>query len=56
MKKHLDIECRLIEYALCYLNSNWDEFTEDDLGITQEKLIQIIHKFQQLNKETTGGK
>ena len=37
---------RILDYALCYLNANWDDFIEDDLGITQEKFNQFIQKFQ----------
>ena len=44
MNKHLDIENKIIDYALCFLNANWAEDIEDDLGITNEKLIEIINK------------
>jgi|LakMenE18May11ns_1017448.scaffolds.fasta_scaffold9951862_5 hypothetical protein len=37
---------RVIDYALCYLNSNWDEFVEDDLGISNEQFENLIKKFQ----------
>jgi hypothetical protein len=46
MNKHLDIENRIIDYALCFLAANWAEDTEDDLGISQEKLHDVIHKIQ----------
>lgn len=39
---------RLIDYALCYLNANWDENIEDDLGISYEvfeKLLQQHKKY-----------
>ena len=47
MNKHLDIENRIIDYALCFLAANWAEDIEDDLGISYEKLHEIIHKIQQ---------
>jgi hypothetical protein len=46
MNKHLDIENRIIDYALCFLAANWAEDTEDDLGISQEKLHDVILKIQ----------
>lgn len=47
MNKHLDIENRIIDYALCFLAANWAEDTEDDLGISQEKLHELIQRIQQ---------
>lgn len=47
MNKHLDTENIIIDYALCFLAANWAEDVEDDLGISQEKLWEIIHKIQQ---------
>lgn len=40
---------RVIDYALCYLNSNWDEWIEEDLGISHENFVKIIEKFQKEN-------
>lgn len=40
---------RVIEYALCYLNSNWDDWIEDDLGISYEKYVNLLKKFQKEN-------
>lgn len=40
---------RVIDYALCYLNSNWDDWVEDDLGITHEKFVKLIERFQKEN-------
>lgn len=45
---------KVIEYALCYLNSNWDEWIEEDLGMSQEHFISLLKKFQKeldLSKE-----
>lgn len=46
MNKHLDIENRIIDYALRFLDANWGEDIEDDLGITNEKLIEIINRIK----------
>ncbi len=43
---------RVIDYALCYLNSNWDDWIEEDLGLTNEQFQKIITKFQ----KTVDGK
>lgn len=48
MKKN-DTTNRVIDYALCYLNCNWDDFIEDDLGISNENFQKIIEKFQKEN-------
>lgn len=40
---------RVIDYALCYLNSNWDDWVEEDLGISHENFVQLIEKFQKEN-------
>jgi len=45
MKKHQLMNC-VIDYALCYVASNWDEWVEEDLGITYEQYQKIIEKFQ----------
>jgi len=44
MKK--DTTNRVIDYALCYVASNWDEWVEEDLGITYEQYQKIIQQFQ----------
>lgn len=40
---------RVIDYALCYLNSNWDDWVEEDLGISNEVFVKLIEKFQKEN-------
>lgn len=40
---------RVIDYALCYLNSNWDDWVEEDLGISNENFVKLIEKFQKEN-------
>lgn len=40
---------RVIDYALCYLNSNWDDWVEEDLGISHENFVKLIKKFQDEN-------
>lgn len=40
---------RVIDYALCYLNSNWDDWVEEDLGISNENFVKLIEKFQEEN-------
>lgn len=45
MKKN-NLTDRVIDYALCYLNSNWDDWVQEDLGITNEQLQQIIERYQ----------
>lgn len=40
---------RVIDYALCYLNSNWDDWVEEDLGISHENFQKIIKRFQDEN-------
>lgn len=45
MKKN-ELLNRAIDYALCYVASNWDEWVEEDLGITYEQYQKIIEKFQ----------
>jgi len=37
---------RVIDYSLCYLNSNWDEGVEEDLGLSNEQFQKIIEQFQ----------
>lgn len=37
---------RAIDYALCYVASNWDEGVEEDLGITYEQYKKIVEQFQ----------
>lgn len=44
-----DTTNRAIDYALCYLNSNWDDWVEEDLGISHEKFVKLIEKFQKEN-------
>ena len=39
---------RVIDYALCYLNSNWDEFVEDDLGISNNSLKILLKSFKKI--------
>lgn len=48
MKKN-DTTNRVIDYALCYLNSNWDDWIEDDLGISHENFVKLIKNFQDEN-------
>jgi hypothetical protein len=45
MKKN-QLMNRVIDYALCSLASNWDEWVEEDLGITYEQYQKIIEQFQ----------
>ena len=45
MKKN-DLMNRAIDYALCYVASNWDEWVEEDLGISYEQYQKIIERFQ----------
>jgi hypothetical protein len=45
MKKN-ELLNRVIDYALCYVNSNWDEFIADDLGISNEQFEILIKRFQ----------
>jgi hypothetical protein len=52
MKKNKQAMDRVIDYALCYLNSNWDDWIEEDLGLTNEQFQKIITKFQ----KTVDGK
>lgn len=40
---------RVIDYALCHLNSNWDDWIEEDLGISNENFVKLIKKFQDDN-------
>jgi beta-lactamase class D len=40
---------RVIDYALCHLNSNWDDWIEEDLGISNENFVKLIKKFQDEN-------
>ena len=40
---------RVIEYALCYLNSNWDDWVEEDLGISNENFVKLLKRFQDEN-------
>ena len=40
---------RIFDYALCYLNANWDEWIEEDLGISHENFIKLIERFQKEN-------
>jgi hypothetical protein len=47
--KNKDTMNRVIDYALCYLNSNWDEWIEEDLGISHENFVKLIEKFQKEN-------
>ena len=37
---------KVIEYALNYLKVNWDEWIEDDLGMSQEHFEMLLRKFQ----------
>jgi hypothetical protein len=37
---------RVIDYALCFLLANWAEDIEDDLGISYDKLVNIIDRWQ----------
>lgn len=37
---------QVIDYALCYLNANWDEYIEEDLGMSQDHFIALLKKFQ----------
>jgi len=42
-------ELRIIQYALCFLNANWDDSCEDDLtGITESDISRISIKFVDL--------
>ena len=45
MKKY-QLMNRVIDYALCHLNSNWDDWIEDDLGISNEQFQKLIEFFQ----------
>ena len=45
MKKN-ELVNRAIDYALCYVASNWDEWVEEDLGITYKQFQKIIEQFQ----------
>jgi len=45
MKKH-QLMNRVIDYALCYVNSNWDEWIEEDLGLSNEQFQKLIQQFQ----------
>jgi len=45
MKKN-QLMNRVIDYALCYLNSNWDDSVEEDLGLSNEQFQKIIEQFQ----------
>ena len=47
--KNKDTLNRVIDYALCYLNSNWDDWIEEDLGISNENFVKLIKKFQDEN-------
>jgi hypothetical protein len=47
MKK--DTLNRVIDYALCYLNSNWDDNIEHDMGISHENFVKLIKRFQEEN-------
>lgn len=47
--KNKDTLNRVIDYALCYLNSHWDELLEEDLGISHENFVKLIKKFQDEN-------
>lgn len=40
---------RVIDYALNYLNSNWDDWIEDDLGISHENFQKLVKRFQNEN-------
>ena len=40
---------RVIDYALCYLNSNWDDWVEEDLGISHENFVKLLKRFQDEN-------
>lgn len=48
--KNKDTLNRVIDYALCYLNSNWDDWIEDDLGISHENFVKLIKNFQDEKK------
>jgi len=48
MKKN-DTLNRIIDYALCYVNCNWDDHIEDDLGISYENFQKYIERFQKEN-------
>ena len=51
-------ELRLIEYALCFLNANWDEDNQDDLdGIATYKDVEkLARKYMNLVEETNCRK
>jgi hypothetical protein len=51
-------ELQLIEYALCFLNANWDEDNEDDLdGVaTSEDLEKLARKYMNLVEENNSRK
>jgi hypothetical protein len=40
---------RIIDYALCHLNSNWDDWIEEDLGISNQTFTKLIKRFQEEN-------
>lgn len=43
------MERRILDYALCFLNANWDETAEEDLNITEEQFQTFILKWQEKN-------
>jgi hypothetical protein len=38
-------ELRVIQYALCFLNANWEEDNQDDLNMTQDQISKLAEKY-----------
>lgn len=47
-----DRELRILEYALCFLNANWDDYTEEDLlDVEQEEVQRLAEKYIGLRQQ-----
>ena len=41
-------DLRVIQYALCFLNANWEEDNQDDLKMTQDQISKLAEKYVQI--------
>lgn len=46
---------RVIDYSLCYLNSNWDDWVEEELGLSNDQFQKLIEQFQKSLDEQTAN-